>query len=180
MVPQCTTYAAGTDVFVRVSGQWLKAQVTSTDLEGEVTVHTEQGQQVCCAADQCFLQNVDAHDEEVRVCAACIRCSMCSAQQRSRACHVQDMTRLAHLHEPGVLFNLETRYLDSNIYTFTGNILIAINPFAQLPGLYGPSVMERYKGKDLHQLPPHIYATVAAAYRQMLSEQKGQAILVRP
>ena len=68
--------------------------------------------------------------------------------------------------------------MDSNIYTFTGNILIAINPFASLPGVYGPTVMERYRDVGLHDLPPHIYATVASAYRQMLSEKKGQAILV--
>lgn len=39
------------------------------------------------------------------------------------------MTQLNHLHEPGVLWNLKKRYLNDDIYTYTGNILIAVNPF---------------------------------------------------
>ncbi|XP_021901980.1 myosin-17-like [Carica papaya] len=44
---------------------------------------------------------------------------------------VDDMTKLSYLHEPGVLHNLAARYELNEIYTYTGNILIAINPFLQ-------------------------------------------------
>lgn len=36
---------------------------------------------------------------------------------------------LSFLHEPGVLHNLSTRYQQRTIYTYTGSILIALNPF---------------------------------------------------
>lgn len=36
---------------------------------------------------------------------------------------------LSFLHEPGVLGNLSTRYSQQQIYTYTGSILIALNPF---------------------------------------------------
>ena len=42
---------------------------------------------------------------------------------------MQDMTQLNHLHEAGVLWNLKKRYSNDDIYTYTGNILIAVNPF---------------------------------------------------
>ena len=91
----------------------------------------------------------------------------------------QDMTRLSYLHEPGVLWNLKCRYMVDDIYTYTGTILIAVNPFAPLPHLYGPHMMDQYRGAELGELSPHVYAIADAAYRQMCKEWKGQSILVR-
>jgi myosin V len=91
---------------------------------------------------------------------------------------VQDMTKLSYLHEPGVLWNLKCRYMLDDIYTYTGTILIAVNPFAGLPHLYGPHMMDQYRGVDLGELSPHVYAIADAAYRQMRKEWKGQSILV--
>ncbi|KAK6143975.1 hypothetical protein DH2020_020795 [Rehmannia glutinosa] len=61
-------------------------------------------------------------------------------------CGVDDMTKLAYLHEPGVLDNLKSRYDINEIYTYTGNILIAVNPFQRLPHLYDSHMMAQYKG----------------------------------
>ncbi|CAL8460835.1 g366 [Coccomyxa elongata] len=91
---------------------------------------------------------------------------------------VEDMTTLSYLNEPGVLWNLKCRYVLDAIYTYTGSILIAVNPFARLPHLYGPHMMEQYRGRDLGELSPHVYAIADAAYRQMRSEAKSQSILV--
>ncbi|GAB2296990.1 Myosin-6 [Dionaea muscipula] len=93
-------------------------------------------------------------------------------------CGVDDMTRLAYLHEPGVLDNLKRRYDVNEIYTYTGNILIAVNPFKKLPHLYDLSVMEEYKGAALGELRPHPFAIADAAYRQMINEGISQSILV--
>lgn len=91
---------------------------------------------------------------------------------------LQDMTTLSYLNEPGVLWNLKCRYVLDAIYTYTGSILIAVNPFARLPHLYGPHMMEQYRGRDLGELSPHVYAIADAAYRQMRTEAKSQSILV--
>lgn len=88
------------------------------------------------------------------------------------------MTRLSYLHEPGVLWNIKNRYIYDDIYTYTGSILIAVNPFAPLPHLYGPHMMDQYRGADLGDLSPHVYAIADAAYRQMRKELRGQSILV--
>ena len=96
-----------------------------------------------------------------------------------RSCLLQDMTTLSYLNEPGVLWNLKCRYVLDTIYTYTGSILIAVNPFQRLPHLYGPHMMEQYRGRALGELDPHVYAIADSAYRQMRTEGKSQSILVR-
>ncbi|KAJ1285098.1 hypothetical protein BS78_03G254900 [Paspalum vaginatum] len=91
---------------------------------------------------------------------------------------VDDMTRLSYLHEPGVLDNLAVRYAKSIIYTYTGNILIAINPFQRLPNLVDARTMEKYKGANLGDLDPHVFAIADVSYRQMINEGKSNSILV--
>ncbi|KAK4750895.1 hypothetical protein SAY87_004377 [Trapa incisa] len=93
-------------------------------------------------------------------------------------CGVDDMTKLAYLHEPGVLQNLRSRYEMNEIYTYTGNILIAVNPFTKLPHLYDSHMMAQYKGAAFGELSPHPFAVADVAYRLMISEGKSQSILV--
>ncbi|XP_072959114.1 myosin-6-like isoform X1 [Typha angustifolia] len=91
---------------------------------------------------------------------------------------VDDMTKLAYLHEPGVMQNLRSRYDMNEIYTYTGNILIAVNPFRRLPHLYDNHMMEQYKGAEFGDLNPHPFAVADAAYRLMMHEKVSQSILV--
>ncbi|KAL3517670.1 hypothetical protein ACH5RR_020259 [Cinchona calisaya] len=91
---------------------------------------------------------------------------------------VDDMTKLSYLHEPGVLQNLASRYQLNEIYTYTGNILIAINPFQRLPHIYDSHMMEQYKGAPLGELSPHVFAVADVAYRAMINEGKSNSILV--
>ncbi|KAL0418596.1 UNVERIFIED_CONTAM: Myosin-8 [Sesamum radiatum] len=93
-------------------------------------------------------------------------------------CGVDDMTKLPYLHEPGVLHNLKSRYDINEIYTYTGNILIAVNPFQRLPHLYDSHMMAQYKGAAFGELSPHPFAVADAAYRLMMNEGISQAILV--
>ncbi|WOK92762.1 myosin-6-like isoform X2 [Canna indica] len=93
-------------------------------------------------------------------------------------CGVDDMTKLAYLHEPGVLQNLRSRYDMNEIYTYTGNILIAVNPFRRLPHLYDIHMMEQYKGAAFGELSPHPFAVADAAFRLMRNEGISQSILV--
>ncbi|KAL3517759.1 hypothetical protein ACH5RR_020348 [Cinchona calisaya] len=93
-------------------------------------------------------------------------------------CGVDDMTRLAYLHEPGVLYNLRSRYDINEIYTYTGSILIAVNPFTRLPHLYDNHMMAQYKGAAFGELSPHPFALADTAYRLMMNEGLSQSILV--
>ncbi|PIN25170.1 Myosin class V heavy chain [Handroanthus impetiginosus] len=88
------------------------------------------------------------------------------------------MTKLAYLHEPGVLYNLASRFALNEIYTYTGNILIAVNPFCRLPHLYDIHMMQQYKGAAFGELSPHLFAVADACYRAIINEHGSQSILV--
>lgn len=61
-----------------------------------------------------------------------------------------------------VVMSMILRFL---VQTYTGNILIAINPFQRLPHLYDGHMMQQYKGAPLGELSPHVFAVADAAYR---------------
>ncbi|GJP35900.1 hypothetical protein CLOM_g20443 [Closterium sp. NIES-68] len=110
---------------------------------------------------------------------AVVRLKHCHARDEDApSCGVDDMTKLSYLHEPGVLHNLFLRYSIDEIYTYTGSILIAINPFCALPHLYDEHMMEQYKGTRLGELSPHVFAIAEAAYRAMVDYGASQSILV--
>lgn len=91
-----------------------------------------------------------------------------------------DLTSLTHLHEPSVVYCLQQRYRQEAIYTYTGKILLALNPFRILDGVYGDQVMQQYwQPSQLERPPPHVYAIAQDAYRSMLQNiGQDQSILV--
>ena len=91
----------------------------------------------------------------------------------------ENLINLPHLHEPALLEVLQRRYDNGSIYSYTGPILIAINPFKPLP-LYTTSILEKYYAHGIKPssssssssssgpLAPHVYAIADAAYRSMM------------
>lgn len=105
----------------------------------------------------------------------------CNTYGLGGAAAVEDLTMLTHLHEPAVLSVLRSRFSSGSIYTYTGPILLAVNPFKPLPQLYTREVLLDYYGagllRSVHgrggqdeqpELPPHVYARADAAYRAMM------------
>lgn len=89
-----------------------------------------------------------------------------------------DLTALSYLHEPAVLHNLKVRFLESShIYTYCGIVLVAINPYEQLP-IYGEDVIYAYSGQNMGDMDPHIFAVAEEAYKQMARDEKNQSIIV--
>jgi myosin heavy subunit len=68
---------------------------------------------------------------------------LCNAESDSAAAEVFDLVSLMHLNEPSILHVLELRFMHDRIYTYSGRILLSINPFRELP-LYTPEVQATY------------------------------------
>uniref|UniRef100_A0A673WPD3 Myosin, heavy chain 10, non-muscle n=1 Tax=Salmo trutta TaxID=8032 RepID=A0A673WPD3_SALTR len=85
---------------------------------------------------------------------------------------VEDMAELTCLNEASVLHNLKDRYYSGLIYTYSGLFCVVINPYKYLP-IYSENIIEMYRGKKRHEMPPHIYAISESAYRCMLQGESG-------
>jgi myosin-5 len=89
-----------------------------------------------------------------------------------------DLITLTHLHEPEVVHCLRQRYLYDKIYTSTGPILLALNPFKNCKKLYSKKVMEEYWARgelfmkgiidEDNPLPPHVYSIADHSFRIMM------------
>jgi myosin-5 len=97
---------------------------------------------------------------------------------------VENLDALTHLHEPAFVDYLAQRYGVDQVYCRSGAVLIAVNPFKDIEGLY-----------DLHKfrqelpgwtaLPPHAFSIAEGAYRSLRrrlhepgESKKNQTILV--
>ncbi|OMO62400.1 IQ motif, EF-hand binding site [Corchorus olitorius] len=88
---------------------------------------------------------------------------------------VDDLMQLSYLNEPSVLFNLQYRYNQDMIYTKAGPVLVAVNPFKEVP-LYGNDYIEAYKNKSIES--PHVYAIADTAIREMIRDEVNQSIII--
>ncbi|XP_040205918.1 unconventional myosin-VI isoform X4 [Rana temporaria] len=92
--------------------------------------------------------------------------------------HVEDNCSLMYLNEATLLHNIKVRYSKDKIYTYVANILIAINPYFDVPKLYTSDIIKQYHGKSLGTLPPHVYAIADKAFRDMKVLKMSQSIIV--
>lgn len=92
-----------------------------------------------------------------------------------------DLTNLSHLNEPAgmsrhdpsqkcrantstVLQAIRLRYSQKEIYTYSGIVLIATNPFARVDSLYVPGMVQVYAGKQRSSQAPHLFAIAEEAF----------------
>ncbi|KAI8093452.1 P-loop containing nucleoside triphosphate hydrolase protein [Halteromyces radiatus] len=88
-----------------------------------------------------------------------------------------DLTSLSYLNEPSVLHTIRKRYDQKIIYTYSGIVLIATNPFDRV-SLYEPDIIQKYSGSRRGDLDPHLFAIAEDAYRCMIRQQQNQTIIV--
>lgn len=161
-----THYAQGTLIWIKHEEEvWVQAEiVTSNDKEVIVKTNEDPDARVVLKpSEPIFLRTSDVFTSE-------------------GLSVLDDLTQLTHLHEPAVLSSLQIRFDIDKIYTFTGPILIALNPFKHIPGLYDEEVLRGFiqssPAKTVAATKPHVFNTSHSAYRGICDRQRSQTVLI--
>lgn len=154
-------YAQGTLIWVKHDEEvWIQAEIISSNEKETIvkTVEDPDGRIVLGPNEPIFQRTSDVYTSE-------------------GLSVLDDLTQLTHLHEPAVLSSLQNRFDIDKIYTFTGPILIALNPFKRIPGLYDDDVLKSFiTPKPSNK--PHVFSTSNASYRGICDRQKPQTVLI--
>jgi myosin-5 len=90
-----------------------------------------------------------------------------------------DLVTFPDINQGSILYNTKQRFAKKLIYTSCGMVLMSVNPFHQIPNLYGLAKILQYKvpyGES--SLPSHLYLIPSRAYESMCRDKKNQSILI--
>ncbi|GMI26223.1 hypothetical protein TeGR_g3077, partial [Tetraparma gracilis] len=97
-----------------------------------------------------------------------------------------DLVMSLQITEPFILYNLLSRFEVDKMYTAIGDILVAINPFRDIPGLHSSEKMDEYRDLSERQrlkATPHVFNIADMALHKLTRswlEGKGrtQAVVI--
>jgi len=124
-----------------------KYYVTVTDGEGENSVY-------CLPQDHQELEDLK------------FRNPLRSNDHSASEVEVGNLVDLPFLNEPEILFCLKRRFYKDIIYTYTGKILISINPLREIPGLYSENILSQFS-HDVKNLSPHVWNVANNTYKNL-------------
>ncbi|XP_078077789.1 unconventional myosin-XVI isoform X2 [Mustelus asterias] len=91
-----------------------------------------------------------------------------------------DLSTLSELTDRSLLYEIQKRFTNDQIYTYIGHILLLVNPYKELP-IYSTLITELYLSSTVKlcsSLPPHIFSCSERAYHMMIQEQRSQCFIL--
>jgi myosin V len=100
--------------------------------------------------------------------------------------NLDDLCGMNNLHEAPLLSILKQRFYSDDIYTNTGNVLISINPYKTISGLYEHPLVYLSKSStpastsspDHPRPPPHVYRVANHAFNCVMEGKSNQSVIV--
>ncbi|XP_038079118.1 myosin-IIIb-like isoform X2 [Patiria miniata] len=90
---------------------------------------------------------------------------------------VNDLAQLENLTQDCIVQHLYGRYMKGQIYTYIGDILMAVNPYTQM-AIYDNSFSELYRHAPKQANPPHIFGMADSTYQALLFHNHNQCLIV--
>jgi myosin I len=90
---------------------------------------------------------------------------------------VGDFVLLDDINLTSFMKNLKLRYEKNKIYTYIGEVIISVNPYRQLD-IYGETFIKQYKGREIYERPPHIFAIAESAFKVMKRQTQDSCIVI--
>jgi len=90
---------------------------------------------------------------------------------------VRDFVLLPQIDMDNFYSNLEVRFQNDYIYTYIGEVCVSVNPYKEMD-VYNKNFVNLYKGREIYERPPHIFAIAEAAYKTMKRSGRDSCIVI--
>eukprot|EP00042_Codosiga_hollandica_P054804 m.750591 g.750591 ORF g.750591 m.750591 type:complete len:1671 (+) comp58981_c0_seq6:1033-6045(+) len=91
---------------------------------------------------------------------------------------IRNLATLSNISEDIICAELHKRYMKDIIYTYVGEILIAINPFRDLLEYYSDNVSKLFALDTPVSPIPHVFRVALMAYKNMTQGHKNQCCVI--
>ncbi|XP_065655038.1 myosin-IIIb isoform X11 [Hydra vulgaris] len=109
--------------------------------------------------------------------ARTLQARMENARKNRQYLEVDDLASLPKLTNEIILSYIQERFAADHIYTYIGDILIAVNPLKDIP-IYGPGASLLYQNGQKDSLPPHIFMVACSAYQSLIHKHIDQCCVI--
>uniref|UniRef100_A0A1B6DEF2 Myosin motor domain-containing protein n=1 Tax=Clastoptera arizonana TaxID=38151 RepID=A0A1B6DEF2_9HEMI len=90
---------------------------------------------------------------------------------------IRDFVLLNEISMENFMDNLKKRFHAGHIYTYIGEVCVSVNPYKTL-NIFGAEHVNKYKGREMFENPPHVYAIADCAHRAMKQQGRDTCIVI--